>query len=627
VFKIVVAVISNKEQFELVSRQGLLKKSGLKIFCDNSAFYEFLAGQEVSFTALDEFLIQDKWLQINSWACSAVNQWIGLCEEKAIFGEVNIVRICRLFLTHYLVQLVKNYFFAYRMFEDLSPSSAIVFTSKAAFTYPVIRGNDYLNYFLKKISFEKEVAITTLNADCRAQSETAKCNLSDVPFWKILMRRSLNQFLAWRTQKVSSYPDCVAYGALKHLAPVMLELKKRHFNVAIYDYAPHKDFVLFCLRHRISYLTPAVFEKGKDNSCSAFCPRAEFEKALEIGRNNGVFNFGELDLNDAVDKFVKPGICDYLNVLVKERDVLSRFIDRLHPKTVIVDEDYALKGGFFSEYMRYRGVPVFCISHATVPFLCDVPRDAQKFYMSKTLVGSQYERHTYGQKGWDVSQIIITGIPRYDRFRKLTAFQPARRRNKNIRLLYPVACYWRHSPMDFGYLGSHYFVFGNTSIPAFQGVLKAIDGLSVDLVVIPHNLEWDTGWRRIVRESGCGVNVHLLSGGADFFQELARSDALIISYLSTSILEAAMCHKPVFMFMDKKYDGYSVNDYIENKYVNFTTSIVELREALSELCDKGSELFWSLHQPLHQNYFLGKQDGDSTNRVVDILIKSRSQHV
>ena len=144
----IAVVISNEKQFQAFQVHCGGDRSRYAVFCDNPSYFGTLEAGNVNFHRLDEFLIQDRWAQVNAWGCERAAEWIRLWREKA-GGGPNLAEIMFLHLGYVLVQSVKNLLLAGIVFDESKPERVLVFEGGARRRFPEFSGNVFMNYFLK----------------------------------------------------------------------------------------------------------------------------------------------------------------------------------------------------------------------------------------------------------------------------------------------------------------------------------------------------------------------------------------------------------------------------------------------------------------------------------------------
>ena len=106
-------VLSNKSQYDRFLREGYDPKDFL-VLCDNEPFYSFLDTQSIPYEGIDEFLIRDKWKEINQWGWSKAAGLICRMRTHGYFKEIDLPSVIFLWFSVLLILLSKNYFYALR---------------------------------------------------------------------------------------------------------------------------------------------------------------------------------------------------------------------------------------------------------------------------------------------------------------------------------------------------------------------------------------------------------------------------------------------------------------------------------------------------------------------------------
>lgn len=101
---------------------------------------------------------------------------------------------------------------------------------------------------------------------------------------------------------------------------------------------------------------------------------------------------------------------------VRSLDSFGSYLDLVHPGAIIMDNETQKDTTHLASLAKERGIPTYCVSHATLQVKKDHKPDLLNKY-STMLAHSDFDRDNYIKRGWEGEKIIVTGTPRYDSLR------------------------------------------------------------------------------------------------------------------------------------------------------------------------------------------------------------------
>ncbi len=610
-------VLSNEAQYQIFLENSS-DLNDFVIFCDNERFYDFLNERGLKYEILDEFLIKDKWEEINNWGCGRASGWIRQCKERGFFKAFDLYSAIYLYFSVDLILALKNYYYADHLLKKTDLSELVVFESKVPWTYPNLPGNYVLNYWLKKLSQQKNIRTKIFLVDEKRPAP----------------RKSLASIVKGVLQKIYS---CVAkpeknggvmvYGSLKHLASTLIELKNRSMNVFLYDNEFHFEQFLFALRYHVRYLTPESFSKKIYTDQAKFIKNSmsELTSALIGSEIEDFFVYGSYDFSEFIHEMIIPSMKSYMEELPAKLDHYQNIIDTCQPSGILVEEDFAARA-VMAAFMKSKKIPVFCVSHANAVVEIEVSPNEQVFNLSKTFINAEYEKAGYIARGWDPDVFAATGTPRYDRLLQMKRANAGKNGSRKKQILYCAGFLWNFHPDVLGYIGTNIYLCRPFETISIKALLKAIEGLPIEIVIKPAYLADEPLWRELIKELKPQNCVTVAKHSDDFFKLLTESDAMALSYWSTAVIESAMCEIPTVYIDLKSQANKPIREFGEQGFFNIVTDPKTLRDEMEMVCG----LKERPKKPKHSNealeYYLGKRDALGTARVADYILEAVEQN-
>ncbi|MFA7001342.1 MAG: hypothetical protein WC352_04275, partial [Candidatus Omnitrophota bacterium] len=412
-----------------------------------------------------------------------------------------------------------------------------------------------------------------------------------------------------------------AYGSLHHLGPVILELRARKIPVFLYDREFNFGQFFFALRNGISYVTPPVKAKTSASERARFVEthRDAILESFDCVARSGVFHFEGFDVAPLFREHVLGTLSEYLDRLAESEAQYLTVVRTFRVRGLLIEEDYAHRGGFLAAFLRRLRIPVFCVAHAATASDFEVPRKWCCVGQSTTFVHSGFDRDVHIARGWDPGRFVLSGVPRYDallRKRRPSARKPSR----PLRLLFCANRYVfdYENPDRYGYLGHMYYAMSEVVKPTaeiFFETLKKMGGMKV--ILKPHGTEGLEQWGRFVASFGLQEVIRIIRARVSIDRFFESSDAMIVSYWSTAMIEAAIYGLPIIVMDFKKLRRPSVDHFAKAGFCRIVQDADELRSALFELSQRRSDGSKRIPDAASQAYYVGHKDGKGASRVAD----------
>lgn len=611
----VLVVLSSEAQVKAFIESGR-DPSLFKIYCDNERLYTLLLSKNISFEKLDEYLIKDRWKDINAWSCGKASRWIGLCREAGITKGVDYFSVLFLYFSVILMLMLKNHLFAKRLLSDCTPSQIVVFESSAEPAYPDFRGNEWLNYFLRE-----EARLAGIECVVLTSTEKEKNLFPDArAIWKQKLRAGFKSCLRlfWRLlSKPGKSRQFMIYGSIRHLGSTALELKRRGVSLFIYDDNFHKDLFWFALRHRIPYWIRDSFGTKVISMDISQDFKMTIQKGLDLAKKETFFIFDGRDYCDFIEQHIFPRtqtLCADLQAQLAHWEAL---LDVCPISGLLVEEDFHSRA-FLAAYFRYRNIPIFCNSHANLALDSSAPPEEQCFSQSTTFVNSEHEKETYARRGWDPSRIMVTGLPRYDRLAQIQSQTESLLRHARPKILYCATLLWPYCPDVLGYVGCDIFSYKDVQVLTVKALMEAVEGLPLDLVIKPHYTEDEPLWEALLKEMAPKGGYSLLRASRDYLELLGESDAMVLSSWSSTLMEAGMRGIPSFYVDVVGQESSQVQNFANSGLCQIARSAQELRKLFEKLCENNGR--WAFDcDPQKKFFYLGFEDGKASERIADFI--------
>ncbi|MFA5338253.1 MAG: hypothetical protein WC330_07960, partial [Candidatus Omnitrophota bacterium] len=411
----ILAVLSDRNQYQSLLA-NFTKIEDVFVLCDNPSFYPFLQSNNICFEALEEGVLKDKWISINTWACEKAILWNRLT-EKNLFKGVELNKALYVYFSYYLASFLKNYFFAEFIYAKYKPEKIIVFKGKHIPNFPAFNGNYFLNMFLSAKGQANKCEVVSL--EIMEESTPARA---------VSVKEKIRNFVQKLYSKILFYKGkkevFIMRGALKNLRPIAKSLSKQGHNVCLYGFEFRFEQFLFCLKEKMLYLVPECFMKKNNEK---FGYKDDFLELINLLRTKQWFKYENTDLSDFVCAQLQDNADKYLESISLWSEGYTNMINAYDVKGLITDEDLTSKGAFMAAFLKSQSIKSFCISHGYGPIKFSLKEQDRIFFLSETFVQSEFEKDLYCSWGWDKEHVKVSGIPRYDAIKKLKSAAGSRR--------------------------------------------------------------------------------------------------------------------------------------------------------------------------------------------------------
>lgn len=595
-----------------------------EVWCDDERYYNFFKKKKVSFNELEENLVAEHWEEINTWACETASKWIAFCRDHEIFPEIDWATVICIIHGYRLAPILKFYHLSKFLLQREKYDRVVLFSGHGGKDFPHFHGNAYLNYFLELEC--KTHAISTAQINLQQGQVHAGWHPETKSFFRVSIlphiKKLVNKLYAFFVKPDKDF-DVLAFGSLAHLSSTVVELKRRGVKVALYDFEFHLAQLLFSLRERLPYLLPECFPNKvyRDGHQYAQQINEQFNKAFELSVNSDLFTYDGFNFRKLIQNDLFKQMRAYFLEGAKKINHYKNMTSAARIKSVLVEDDFSVKGGVFAGYFNSIGSRVFCISHANFAVNAEVPLENCHFYQSDTFVNSEFEKANYIRRGWEPNHLIVTGTPRYDRLVSMTGEGRERANKEKCRILFCGTGLWSFSPDVYSYIGHQRECFGEVQIPALEAVFSAIKDLPVDLVIKPHSFEMTPLWKKLIEQSPVKKQIVLKKHSDDIFELLLECDAMILAYWSTTLIESAVAGKPTIYIDFRKIKNPLLDEYSGKGFCYIANSESSLSEAIQKVCDREYSFLTKPVSDEIKRYYLGQRDARASERVSDFIIE------
>ncbi len=619
-------VLSTPLQHQHFVQKGFDPKQ-FEVWCDDERHYAYFENQKIAFKKLDENLIAEHWEKINTWSCETAARWAAWCRDRKVFDDINWAMVICIIHGYLLTPILRSHHFSKLLLKQSHYSQIVLFADSTQKDYPQFSGNHYLNRFLEIECQKRNFSVSTIHLDEKRKSGNWQPETRSYFKTAVLptIKKIMNKIYAFYN-KVPSTTDVLAFGSLRHLSSTIAELKRREVKVALYDFEFHLEQFFFSLKQHIPYLLPECFPNRAyiDENQYAKQIGNQFNKAFELSTNTDLFEYDGVNLESFVQSQLFGRMSAYFLKSAEQINHLKNITSVAKIKSVLVDDDFSVKGGVLAGYFTTHQVPVFCISHANFAVSANVPEQNRHFFQSYTFVNSKFEKSNYMRRGWKPDHIIVTGTPRYDRLISNVKNEAREIPDKRSKILFCGTGLWSFSPDVYSYVGHQKECFGQVQIPVLESVFSAIKGQPIELIIKPHSFEMIPLWKKLIERSGVENQITLKKHSDDIFELLMECDAMILAYWSTTIIESAIAQKPTLYVDFRKVKSPLLYDYAAKGFCHIVDSKILLKSAIQKICSRDSKFFKQLISDETKQYYLGLRDGKKTERVVEAIITKKN---
>lgn len=613
--QMIISVLSNQQQYEvLFSKAPYLKD--IRILCDNPSFYDFLTDRNTAFEPLHEEYLKNYWSKINTWSCEKALCWDYLINTHS-FDGIELNSALYVYFSYYLVSFLKSYLFAEYIYNKYTPKKLIIFEDVYCPDFPEFNGNYFLNIFLKKIGKYHGLEIVSL--------KSRKTNIHTTTTVKEKVKNLVKNIYSIFSAVTQKQDVFLVRGSLRHLTPVIKLLKNQNQKIFLYGFEFNFEQFIFCLKENIRYILPECFMvKSLKRKNAEHNYKKDFDKLIDLMRLKEWFRYEDADLSRFVCNELSNRTEKYLENISLWSQIYFNIINAYNIKGLIVDEDIAPRSAFMNAFFKSRGIETFCISHGYGPIKFSLNKPDRRFYLSETFVHSEYEKFLYSSWGWDDRHIHVTGMPRYDRLLNFAKMNKEKKSaSKKIKLLLCGSTMFEYAPNQVSYIGIRQYDVGHNMKILFKDVIKAIDAYNIELIVKPHNVGEEDLWLRFIEKYKKKNNIILASAKADFFDLLSECDAMVLGYWSTAVIEAVIVGIPVVVV---NYSGLEDgHPFAKENLCMVSRNYQQLKDMINEIYSvlslKKDSKYKNEYNRNH-SFYLGKNDGKNTQRIVDAILNS-----
>lgn len=612
-----IVVVSNKAQLDAL-RSMRPDLSGIKVICDSPAFYDILREKNISFTAIDEEDIRSKWPAIGVWACEKALLWGREAAEYGKFRNMEINKTLFVYFSHYLGVLLKSHMFARIIIDRYRPDEVLVFEDLWRPEPPLAHGNYFLNKLLSEYCKSRAIRVSVIKVP-----KVLSQNKPIVPV-KEKIRRAVEYLYGYFKPSGTGRKIYLIHGSLRHLEGVIKQLKACGKETVIFDIKFNFEKARFCLKNNIIYLTPSYFlrKMGHASSFSAEY-RDNFMNAVETIRKKRWFSYEDTDLSGFVCGELSDNTKKYFEDIKQWEFIYDSIARNFDVNALIVNDDWMPNSAFMAEFFRSRNIRVFCVSHGYGPIRFSVPENERKFYISETVVHSEYESSIYALRGWDRDHLHALGIPRYDRLSIYKKKKETVKRTGPMKILFvgsPMVGYSPDFTMYNFYPGVFQYIVGDNMRIWLKDVIDAAGDGNLQIMVKPH-FDFDTPlWESLIAKTRKIDNISLRSSQSDFFDLLLECDAMI-SYWSTAVIEAMIVGVPVIIIDYAKSDvGHPLAKHELCRVVSDKDELAQAISCLYKLYSDNKKPVFPSAGIIDDIFYLGKNDQMNTRRTVEKII-------
>jgi hypothetical protein len=608
-------VLSNEEQYKVFTNMDL-SMDEILVVSDNPGVYDLLTDHGVEFEKLEEEILPYSSQEINEWACSRALLWGELVNKEELFKGIDVDKALYLAFSFYLTSILKNYLFSnYLLSKD--PDSIYSFSNITRPRFPEFNGSFFLDYFLRKGARLRGLEIK----DIVIREKGRKIGKKNI---KQSLRTLIQKIYPLLSNVTSKGNKIIAYGSLIHLDSVLIELKKRGFEIILFDMLFHMEQFRFCRKYGMKYILPECLGKKAFVSLTSKDKfKKSFYSSLEVMRNNKWFKFLSYDLTEWIFELLRSEDGIYFEKMEKWERISNALIQNYTPVGLIMDEDVWTIRAFMAAFFKSKNIHTFCVSHGFAPQTFEMEDKNRKFFLSKTFVNSEHERNVYSARGWDKEHVLITGSPRYDRLIE-TAIKSKKNNDhpKKIKILFSGAMMKELSPDQPFYSGAGYNETACHMRECISILKDAVQEIDAEVFIKPRYAGEDHVWRKELQRQDAGEKFNIIPGDTDFFKVLTQCNVMICGHWTTALIESFLLRIPALV-IDKpgRPEGHSYAKYGICKIV---TTAAETRQVLTDIHRTFSEGGDGVKDKdiKRKSFFNHFKDQKNTIRVVDIIVSN-----
>ncbi len=271
----------------------------------------------------------------------------------------------------------------------------------------------------------------------------------------------------------------------------------------------------------------------------------------------------------------------------------QRVMNEIRPDIVVVGYDRNTIVSGLVMLAREMGIPVLEIQHGLHRPLYPVTEPLS----DKIAAGGDYSRGSYIRFGARDEQVVVTGWPKYDRYKRLKDDTYTK---SAVEILFAMG-------------------LGNTK--ANLDIIESIglwlkDSQEIRLIVKPHPLESEKVYRKV---AGKYEQIVLCGSSEDIVSLLTSSDVLITEH-STVGIEAALLDIPIVRINITNEEAPSV--YVDGGIAVEARNIEELKSAVTDVLyneEVRGRLAEARMKFVYEHAYIN--DGQASKRVADLIVR------
>jgi len=607
-------VISNQEQLRLLKQQ-IDDFSTITVACDNFSYTRALEAEHIDYILLEEGLLEDSWMRINSWACDKALNWGHILKrDRSLFAGIELNSALYVYFSYYLVAMLKNYLYARDLLNTYMPQEVIIFRAHGV-DFPRFNNNSLLNRFLEQEVQRRALSLRVI--DSASGSKTKP----QLPLKRVLKKAIQAGYGSFKRadEGKSVYLAC---GVLRHVAPLIEELRRRGEEVVFFDFEFYLENYKYCAEKKVTYCIPENLTKDTKVSGGNF--RDDFFSLLESFKKDAWFRFDEVDLSDIVCEEIYNSCDSYLSMITMACQWYDRLSDTYKIRSLILDEDWSPRQGFMAAHFKSRAVGVFCVSHGYGAQRFSLAPSLRNFHLSRTIVHSEFEKALYGARGWKEDYLYVTGSPKYDQL--LTVKEKMHKNNKKLTVLFCGTSLREIALTDPTYIGVTQYERGRYMGHALQVALEAMKKRNCKLIVRPHPSDVATGvhekkmWAEVIDSFQGKAEVVLDEVKDEFISILSSCDAMIVAYWTPAIIEALILGIPVLVLNPAQLkDGFPFAEQGLCLAAHDAKGVDDFLQQLDEHFFSDSTKAARLLEEAKRTFYLGRNDKHNSERAADLI--------
>ena len=374
----------------------------------------------------------------------------------------------------------------------------------------------------------------------------------------------------------------------------------------------------FCFRNQLSY---RIASDSCLNSMLSKARGRTFEQEISASFEEealaGGFVFEGYNFSKALREEVIGNLTSFLETKVLAEQEYLHLFRKYEPSILLTDEDYALRGGFAAAFARKMDVSVFCISHSATAIDFEVPAALRCLGQSITCVNSEFERDAYAVRGWDPARFELTGLPRYESLGAPGQSSPAPIKLESLRILFCANTFisMADEPDRYGYLGHGVYSTERIVRPSAELIFDVLKSqLQCHMLLKPHSPYGIQEWRDFARAHGLQDRVDFPDPRQSIDHLFCKADLMVVSYWSTSIIEAAIYGLPIIFVDPLRMNRRAVGLLAKAGLCTVVHTREDFLSALQRLSSVGS--FNVPGDKKMREYFLGQPAAGATDRIV-----------